>query len=200
MLVKRKPVLYFLGLIVLFVIGSVVLALFLSNSHTVPSTNHVESSTLISPTHQILPPNAAVVPSTPTWAFLTIEPTEPLTPSVTTVPIPHVHVVQDGETLSEIAEQFSVSLVALKEANGLIDDLIHAGDLLTIPITDSHDDASDWGLAAQENTQIHIVQAGQVLGQIAEIYGVSVDALVAANALQNSHCLLYTSPSPTRPY
>jgi LysM repeat protein len=54
------------------------------------------------------------------------------TPAVT----PVIHKVQSGDTLAEIAEQYDVTVEALKEANGLESDLIQVGQELIIPVAD----------------------------------------------------------------
>lgn len=70
--------------------------------------------------------------------------TSPTTPggSTTTTPVSSgsgqggtkTYTVQSGDTLSEIAERFGVSLKDLADANDIADpDLIHAGEVLTIP-------------------------------------------------------------------
>ena len=43
------------------------------------------------------------------------------------------HRIVDGDTLGEIAEQYAVSLAALRDANGIRDDRIRVGQVLTIP-------------------------------------------------------------------
>jgi N-acetylmuramoyl-L-alanine amidase len=42
-------------------------------------------------------------------------------------------VINNGDTLSEIARQYRVSLPSLRSANQLEDDLIRVGQILTIP-------------------------------------------------------------------
>jgi LysM repeat protein len=43
-------------------------------------------------------------------------------------------VISRGETLSEIAEHYRVRLAALKRYNQITGDVIHIGQILTIPI------------------------------------------------------------------
>ena len=45
------------------------------------------------------------------------------------------HVIARGDTLSEIAQQYNVSLSALKRFNGLSSDTIRIGQVLTIPVS-----------------------------------------------------------------
>jgi len=50
-------------------------------------------------------------------------------------PAPLRHVISRGETLSEIAEHYNVSLSALRRSNSLAGDVIRIGQVLTIPTT-----------------------------------------------------------------
>ena len=50
-------------------------------------------------------------------------------------PVADAYTVQSGDTLSEIAARFSISMAALRVANGLGSDTIRIGDRLTIPST-----------------------------------------------------------------
>ena len=47
------------------------------------------------------------------------------------------HVITPGETLSEIAQQYRISMQKLRERNGLKSDLIKVGQVLSIPPSDS---------------------------------------------------------------
>lgn len=65
-----------------------------------------------------------------------IQTTTPTTTSTTTTvaPADFLYVVQSGDTLGKIAERFSVTIVAIVEANGLSSaDDIQAGQSLEIP-------------------------------------------------------------------
>ncbi|MBS3052256.1 MAG: LysM peptidoglycan-binding domain-containing protein, partial [Candidatus Aenigmarchaeota archaeon] len=54
-------------------------------------------------------------------------------PTTTTIPEQTIHTVQTGETLSDIAQKYGVTVDAIKQANGLIDDTIDPGQKLVIP-------------------------------------------------------------------
>jgi N-acetylmuramoyl-L-alanine amidase len=47
------------------------------------------------------------------------------------------HVIKHGETLSELAERYAVSMQRLRVANNLSDDRLRVGSVLRIPATDS---------------------------------------------------------------
>lgn len=69
----------------------------------------------------------------------TLTPAQPATPTPTealpaATPTPVTHVVQPGESLSGIAQQYRVPIEALAEANGITDpNLIQVGQRLVIP-------------------------------------------------------------------
>jgi LysM repeat protein len=93
------------------------------------------------------------------------------------------YVVQDGETLSQIADRFGFPIQTLLDVNGITDpDSIHAGQVIQIP-----------GLApgvsapvpTTSTTAAYTVAAGDTLASIADKYGVSLSALANANAITN---------------
>jgi len=43
------------------------------------------------------------------------------------------HVVRPGDTLSQVAQQYRTTVRALRESNGLDDDLLRVGQVLAIP-------------------------------------------------------------------
>lgn len=93
---------------------------------------------------------------------------------------PPVHVVQPGETLASIADRYGVTVTNLMRWNSLRNpNVIYAGQRLIVG-------AGDAGAAAPAGGGggVHIVRRGQTLGAIARKYGVSVEALRAANGLR----------------
>ncbi len=92
-----------------------------------------------------------------------------------------IHVVQRGETLSQIARRYGVSMAALAQANGISNpNFIYSGQRLTIP--GASGGASSGGSAA---SGVHVVRAGENLSSIAARYGVTVAALASANGIAN---------------
>ncbi len=55
------------------------------------------------------------------------------TPAVSVAPTPTSYVVQQGDTLSLIADRFGTTVDAIRAANGLNGDVINVGQVLTIP-------------------------------------------------------------------
>lgn len=85
------------------------------------------------------------------------------------------YTVQPGDTLSEIAQRFGVSVASLTEANGLADPhRVRDGVQLTIPGAAG---------AVGEGTGGHLVAPGETLSGIAARYGVSVQAVAAENGI-----------------
>lgn len=89
--------------------------------------------------------------------------------------------VQPGDTLSEIAEQFNVSIVEIKSMNKLKSNMIRVGQILIIPHRGAGDGPQD---QVYKNT-LHVVQAGDALSKLADRYGISVDTIKNANNLRS---------------
>jgi LysM repeat protein len=89
---------------------------------------------------------------------------------------PGIHTVQQGETLSEIAEVYGIPLTALVEINGLADpNLIVTGS--TLLLMDEGNTATD-----ETTTRVgHRVGTGENLEGIAAAYDTTVAALLAVN-------------------
>ncbi len=85
-----------------------------------------------------------------------------------------IHRVRAGETLSQIAERYGVSIAQLKMTNRIRTNLIRPGQRLRIPFG---------GADVVSDTKIYTVKAGDTLSTIASRYGVSVVRLKRANRL-----------------
>ncbi len=107
------------------------------------------------------------------------------------------YVVQPGDTLTKIATRFQVSIQSLVQANHLSDpNAIRAGQTLVIP-----DDAARPAPAADIT---YIVQRGDSLARLAARFGVTIEALMAANhltttTLQVGQVLVIPAPIPAAP-
>jgi nucleoid-associated protein YgaU len=73
-------------------------------------------------------PPASTAASAPASA-----PVPTATPVVTPAPSQTTYVVQQGDTLNEIAQRFGTTAEAIKAANGLTSDTINVGQVLIIP-------------------------------------------------------------------
>ena len=109
----------------------------------------------------------------------------------TSLGAPSNYTVAHGDTLSEIAERFGMSVEALIEANGIVDpDLILSGEVLLLPRGDG---SASGGLPETGQTSggdTYVVQFGDTLGEIAERFGVPVGAIVGANGLADPHFIV----------
>lgn len=95
-----------------------------------------------------------------------------------------VHVVQRGETLSQIARTYGVSMTALAQTNGIRNpNFIYVGQRLTIPGAGGGNAGSGGGSAASAG--VHVVRPGENLSTIAAQYGTTVAALAQANSIAN---------------
>ncbi|MGB0230151.1 MAG: N-acetylmuramoyl-L-alanine amidase [Pseudohongiellaceae bacterium] len=92
--------------------------------------------------------------------------------------IPTSYTVKRGDTLSEIAEQFSLSVTELTSINGLQGNTIQIGQVLELPGSDS------------SLTSEHKIQRGETLSEIAQFYRVSLADLRAANNLRGDRILI----------
>ncbi|MGE0134968.1 MAG: LysM peptidoglycan-binding domain-containing protein [Dehalococcoidia bacterium] len=104
-----------------------------------------------------------------------------------------IYVVQPGDSLGAIAARFGTTIAALVAANGIANpDLVPVGMRLRIPgleesptpespPTPPAAPAEDGGSAEQT----YAVQPGDILSRIAARFGVSIQAIIAANGIAN---------------
>ena len=82
-----------------------------------------------------------------------------------------VYVVQENDTLGEIAQRYNLDVDSLLHANKLQNpDKIRYGQKLRIPL---------------QRDILHIVKENDTLGSIARQYSVSLQSIVDANAIRN---------------
>ncbi|MFC0561004.1 LysM peptidoglycan-binding domain-containing protein [Halalkalibacter alkalisediminis] len=102
----------------------------------------------------------------------------PLTEPVGNVTI---HTVISGDTLWKIAQKYEVTIVDIVQLNSLdVDQHLFVGQKLKIPTKTVDQPVS---------TTIHTVQSGDTLWKIAQKYGVTVDAIVKINHLNETNYL-----------
>jgi LysM repeat protein len=169
---SRKQILLLVGLAVVILGGSVALGLNLAESAPPPPTFTPTATHTSTPT------------STPTE---TPRPTDTPTPRPTPTPVPpEVYTVQSGDTLLSIAADFGLTVQELKAFNNLATDNIVEGETLEIPPptpTPGPTATLDPSLPTPTFAPflLHTVNVGETLSEIAELYGVSMDDIRAAN-------------------
>lgn len=85
--------------------------------------------------------------------------------------------MEPGETLNAIASRYGLPVETLMDVNGIADpDAIHAGDVLVIPEFAGSSPAVVPG-------RFHTVVPGDTLSGLADLYGVPVDDIAAANGI-----------------
>jgi LysM repeat protein len=93
------------------------------------------------------------------------------------------HEVKRGESLSEIAARYRVSVAALVRANGISNpNVIRIGRTLTVP--------RGSGGSESGATTSHVVKAGETLGTIAARYGTTAARLAALNGIGNPSLII----------
>jgi LysM repeat protein len=96
-------------------------------------------------------------------------------------PLAGVHIVAPGDAMSTIASTFGVTVQTLMDFNNISDaDVIHVGTIIKIPKTTSTVSAPGTGILTTD-----VVQTGDTLYSISQRFGVSVDAIMAANNLSD---------------
>lgn len=107
----------------------------------------------------------------------------------TATPEPYYYTVQPDDTLYGIALRFDLDPLTLTTANEILDqNSVFVGQELLIlnyqpPAVNAQNGTGDG--AASGSQAIHIVQRGETLSAIAELYGVSVREIAAVNNIQN---------------
>lgn len=95
--------------------------------------------------------------------------------------------VRRGDTISEIAEKFGVTSSQIRRWNGLNSNRINAGQ--TLKIYGSSDRTSSLGdntVKTSANVNYYKVKAGDTIGQIAEMYKVSISSIRQWNNLRSN--------------
>ena len=104
------------------------------------------------------------------------EQTEPIPlKSINEPPKTKVHIVQDGQTLGSIAEQYGIDIPTLQSGNENLNVEIHSGDQLTI---------------LPSKGALHTADMGDTLWRIANMYGVDVGIIMKANFKESADLLI----------
>ncbi len=97
-----------------------------------------------------------------------------------------VHIVQPGETLSQIARKYGTTVADLQVLNGLADaDYVRHGQSLLIDAGATVDPAPE----SAEEYQVYTVQPGDTLFRLAGKHGISLTKLMSINGLTEEEWL-----------
>lgn len=95
-----------------------------------------------------------------------------------------IHVVQPNETLNSIALDYGVSAAEIAAANAIVNpNLLRVGQNLIIPGVTPRQ-------VMERRGTWHTVQSGESLFGIAQRYGVSIEAIMAANDLRDPNTII----------
>ena len=92
--------------------------------------------------------------------------------------VPGSHTVRRGDSLSVIAQRYGVSMSDLKASNKLSSNIIHIGQVLTIP-----------GGVSTGSSE-HTISRGETLSEIAQRYRISLSSLRRANNISNDRIMV----------
>jgi len=136
------------------------------------------------------PTTVAVTPSPTPTSLPSPTPTDTPVPTPTPTPLPpRAHDVQEGETVSDIAALYDVTVEEILALNPQLDpELIQPGQVLLIPASTPQGGllgAAEAGdpEATPGDFVVHVVSPGETLSTIAEEYDVSVSVIRTANDL-----------------
>ena len=131
-------------------------------------------------------PSPMPTPTVTAMPSLTHSPTPTATPTPTPTLI--IHVLKEGENPWTVARLYGVSVEALLAANGITDPgTLQIGQELIIP-REGKAPATPTSTATPTPTPtptliIHVLKAGENPWTVAQLYGISVEALLAANGI-----------------
>ncbi len=98
------------------------------------------------------------------------------------------YIVQEGDTLSEIAQYYGMSVRALMSMNSLRSHLIRAGQTLRLPMFSNDAPEKLMANADTPDTELtYIVRGGDTLSAIAWQYGITTAQLKSMNSLGSDH-------------
>jgi len=99
------------------------------------------------------------------------------------------HKIRPGETLGQIAEKYGVTISQIKDWNNLSENIIYAGTSLKIYGSDFQSSLGDRTSKTSANVNYYKVKKGDTIGQIAELYRVSISDIRRWNRLRNNKIL-----------
>ena len=200
---SREIALIVLLLLINYLIFSRLGLMILSGQQPTPTTTRTPKPTFTpselvaaTPTFppESLPTTEAASASSP--APITPEPTAAAEAAPAPSPTPITHVVQAGESLSEIARIYGTTVEAIVQANQLQNaNVIREGQVLLIPSSTSttpSEEATTIPVPTPSSSvgqRVHVVQQGETLSEIARTYGVTAEEIAQANGIDNPNAI-----------
>lgn len=108
-------------------------------------------------------------------------------PPVAQPPTSCTYVVQSGDTLAKIAGRYGTTVSALVATNNIANpNVIYAGQVLVLPNCTTTPPPTP---TPPPSTTTYVVQPGDTLGEIAQMYGTTVSELAALNNISNPNLI-----------
>ena len=187
---QKLPTIIMIIAAVLLVVGAAALIFWLLGPDELPFAPKPTFTPTQTATQTLTPSATATTAPTDTP---TSPPTDTPTPSQTTTPSgPFEYTVEEGDTLSSIAEKFTTDVLTILALNPNIDSqtlVIRVGDKILIPAPDTQLPTATplpEGLAPGTLINYTIV-AGDTLEALALRFNSTVDAIVKQNNLENAN-------------
>lgn len=136
----------------------------------------------------------AIPTEEPTIAPTDIPTEAPTSAPVETVVQPATYTVQRGDTLMDIASRFGTDVFELGRLNNIINyNLIRVGQVLVLPLreVETTPEAPVEPTATPVPVVYHFVQFGDSVYRIAARYGVTAQAIIEANGIENPNRIYY---------
>jgi len=175
-------------LVVALLVIAALVALGVTRPWQHPDQNEVAAVT--PPGTDVPTPTTNLTPTATTTSTATPTSTLTATSTATSTPTPVIYVVQSGDTLLSIAIEYGITVEALLQANDLDErQMIYTGQKLVIATPAPTADIPPTPTPEPTRFLTHIVKAGENLTSIAADYGTTVEAIVAANHIEDPRSL-----------
>ena len=92
-----------------------------------------------------------------------------------------LHTVEAGESLELIASRYGISVDSLMTFNDLTSELLHPGEVVKVPYTEATGGIAEVAPAPPPGFKTHTLVRGETLSDLAQRYGVTLNALIGAN-------------------
>jgi LysM repeat protein len=150
---------------------------------------------LVIPTTQTTAPETAPQPTAAPALQPTPEPAQAAQqtqPEASAAPQPRYHVIAWGDSLASIATRYGLTTRQLMDLNSIRNpNLIYAGQRLIVSLDDApvETTGSDLPVSIVASSTTHIVQTGERLSAIAQLYGVSWLAVAELNNITDPNLI-----------